>query len=612
MFWKRLSYQRKLLLVLIVVSSLPVLLVGTIAYRKSSETLMMRTEQDLQVIAGQLISAIQKQVSDFDRFSILPYYMPEAFTIFNRPYVPEEDWGSAELNAQRQLIRLMSAYPSINKSIKAMVLYGNNGRISGYQLSGSSSINRAYDVKQEDWYQEALEKKGGFVVSGLHEVGQFEGGSFEAVTVSRMLLDEEMRPLAVIAIHISPDFIENIIDSSGLQDTAVTVVDANHRLIYASDEQVAARLLERPLDAGASGGVWTAESKVDNRRVKYSGVVRKNNYLGWTIYVGKNQQVILQGSNTIRKYTLVIAALLTVASALVSWLLAGNLSRPINRLIRSMRSVETGKFEVLEAPTRYDEIGQLHLSYARMVRRLDELVQSIAEKERQKRKAELYALRVRIQPHFLYNTLNSIRMLAMLQQSPQIAKLIHALNRLLQSYLKLNDELMPLSKEIDLLRDYEQLMDLRYTNTFAVEWDVPEELLDAGVPAMLLQPILENAIFHGSRGLDRKLAIRVTVSLLERDRRKLCLEIKDDGVGIAEEQIARLLEERSGDEASHIGINNVNDRIRLWFGREYGLAVQRLEPGTAVIMTIPYKPLKREFKKPGFQDREGWRKPGTE
>ncbi|RRJ63605.1 sensor histidine kinase [Paenibacillus oralis] len=591
MFWKRLSYQRKLLLVLIVVSSLPVLLVGTIAYQKSSETLMKRTEQDLQVIAGQLISAIQKQVSDFDRFSILPYYMPEAFTIFNRPYIPEEDWGSAELNAQRQLIRLMSAYPSINKSIKAMVLYGNNGRISGYQLSGSSSINRAYDVSREDWYQEALEKKGGFVVSGVHKVGQFEGQSFEAVTVSRMLLDEEMRPLAVIAIHISPDFIENIIDSSGLQDTVVTVVDANHRLIYASDEQIAARLLERPLDV-STNGAWSAESKLDNRKVKYSGVVRKNSYLGWTIYVGKNQQVILQGSNTIRKYTVAIAAVLTVASALVSWLLAGNLSRPINRLIRSMRSVETGKFEVLEAPTRYDEIGQLHLSYARMVRRLDELVQSIAEKERQKRKAELYALRVRIQPHFLYNTLNSIRMLAILQQSPQIAKLIHALNRLLQSYLKLNDELMPLSREIDLLRDYEQLMDLRYTNTFTVEWDVPEELLDAGVPAMLLQPILENAIFHGSRGLGRMLAIRVKVSLIERDRGKLCIEIKDNGVGIAEEQIERLLGDGDGDGVSHIGINNVNDRIRLWFGREYGLTVQRLEPGTAVIMTIPYKPLK--------------------
>ncbi|MNJ44134.1 putative sensor-like histidine kinase [compost metagenome] len=408
-----------------------------------------------------------------------------------------------------------------------------------------------------------------------------------------MLLDEQMRPLAVIAIHISPDFIEKIITSSQLRDTVVTVVDADHQLVYASDEQLAVHLLEHSLDAGANG-VWVADSKLNERNVKYSGVVRQNKYLSWTIYMGKNQADILQGTSTIRQYTVVIAIVLMFASAIVSWLLAKSLSRPILRLIRSMRNVENGKFEVLEAPSRYDEIGQLHLSYVRMVKRLNELIQSIAEKERQKRRAELYALRVRIQPHFLYNTLNSIRMLAILQQSPQIAKLIHSLNRLLQSYLKLNDELMPLSKEIDLLQDYEKLMDLRYTNTFDVEWDIPEQLQDAGIPAMLLQPVLENAIFHASRGLRRTLLITVKARLLDDDR-TLSIEIMDNGVGITEEQITDLLQGQRKDDSAHIGINNVNDRIRLWFGREYGLTVKRMEPGTAVIITIPYKPVREEI-----------------
>src|SRR5690606_23604288 len=172
-------------------------------------------------------------------------------------------------------------------------------------------------------------------------------------------------------------------------------------------------------------------------------------------------------------------------------------------------------------------------------------------------------------------SLNSIRMLAILQQSPQIAKLIHSLNRLLQSYLKLNDELMPLSREIELLQDYEKLMDLRYTNTFEVKWDIPDSLADAGIPAMLLQPVLENSIFHASRGLSRILMIIVRARLLE-DGRTLCIEIMDDGTGITEEQIENLLQERREDDGANIGINNVNDRIRLWFGREYGLTLRRL------------------------------------
>src|SRR5690606_36377108 len=136
----------------------------------------------------------------------------------------------------------------INKSIKGMVFYGMNDSISGYRLSGSSTMNKNYDVTEEKWYQEALEKNGGFVVSGVHEVKQFEGEVFKAVTVSRLLLDEQMRPLAVIAIHISPDFIERIITSSQLRDTVVTVVDADNQLVYASDELLAAHSLEHPLD----------------------------------------------------------------------------------------------------------------------------------------------------------------------------------------------------------------------------------------------------------------------------------------------------------------------------------------------------------------------------
>ncbi|UUZ96547.1 histidine kinase [Paenibacillus sp. P25] len=162
-------------------------------------------------------------------------------------------------------------------------------------------------------------------------------------------------------------------------------------------------------------------------------------------------------------------------SRAVSWSLARGLSKPIYRLIRSMREVEKGKFLVPLALEREDEIGQLESSYGRMVQRLDELVQSIEEKERQKRDAELYALRARIQPHFLYNTLNSIRMLAMLQQSTQIAKLIQSLNKPLQANMKLDRELVPLEDEI---RCAEGLCEL---DGFEIHECVYGRLADSGV-----------------------------------------------------------------------------------------------------------------------------------
>ncbi|MHA6531148.1 cache domain-containing sensor histidine kinase [Paenibacillus sp. BAC0078] len=586
MKWRKLSYNRKLFITFLLIGSLPVLLLGTIAYKKSSRTLQAQTEQDLQVIAGQLNSAIEKQISDFDRFSILPYYMPEAFKLLSQPYVPEDEWGSAELNSQKQLVRLMSAYPSINTSIKGMVLYGMNGAISAYRTSASSTVNRAYDASGESWYKAALEQKGGFVVSGVHEIKQFDGKSFQAVTGARLLLDDNMRPLALIALHISPDFIEKIIRSSQLHNSVVTVVDADNHLVYTSDSQIAEPLLGQ-LTQKKPQSIWMTEGTGTDGKVVYRGVMKQSKYLGWTIYLGKNQNELLRDSRSIRQYTFIIAVILVFAAAAVAWLMARSLSGPILQLIRSMRSVEQGKFEGVEPPLRQDEIGQLHLSYSRMVKRLDSLVKSIAEKERQKRKAELYALTLRIQPHFLYNTLNSIRMLAILQQSHQIGRLIHSLNRLLQSYMKIEDELMPLSEEIALLQTYAELMDLRYTNTFAVEWEIPEELRGAGIPPMLLQPVLENAIFHASKGLNRILQIQIRASL-DGSGSTLQIEVCDDGTGIPEDQIIRLLNDRKQDGTSSIGLNNVNDRVRLRFGADYGLQLNRLQQGTAVTITLPY------------------------
>ncbi|MDG0790385.1 histidine kinase [Cohnella ginsengisoli] len=271
-----------------------------------------------------------------------------------------------------------------------------------------------------------------------------------------------------------------------------------------------------------------------------------------------------------------------------------------------MRAVEKGDFTIPAVMERKDEIGRLESSYGRMIFRIGELLHSVEEKERQKRHAELYALKARIQPHFLYNTLNSIRMLAILQQSTQIAKLIQALNKLLQANMKLDSELVTLEEEIRLLREYAFLMDLRYTNVFELQWRIDQKGIDAAVPPMLLQPILENAIFHGAKGLDRKLNVVVSATL-EAGGRTLVIDIADDGAGPAD--MYRLLadHEEGGDRSARIGLRNVRDRIQLRFGPAYGLTVLRQEGWTIMRMTMPYKKVKKEEEEDDVESSGGGR-----
>lgn len=568
----------------LLLSSIPSLLIGFTAYRKSADMLHDQTVRDLNVILAQLNTSIERQINDFDRFSMLPYFTPGTFSFLNKPYISPNHWGTAEREAEKTLIRLMSAYPSINSSIKGLMVYGMNGVENGYLISGNPTINPDDIERESAWYKQVMDKKGGFVVTGIKNIAQFKE-PFNAIIGSRLILDEDSQPLAVLAFYVLPDFIPKIVNSLELNNAQVTVLDQDDNLIYTSDAKLAERI--RKLGETRKNGTWETSVAEDANGKSFSGVYLQSDYLGWKIYMGVNRDEMLKRSQAIRNYTIAIVIIMGFAAAAISWLLASGLSKPISKLIRSMRDVERGKFSVPETLHRGDEIGQLQNSYGKMVHRLDDLIQSIEEKERQKRKAELYALRARIQPHFLYNTLNSIRMLAILQQSTQIAKLIQSLNKLLHANMKLDAELVMLEEEIRLLKDYVSLMDLRYTNVFEVNWQIPAPFLNAAVPPMLLQPLLENAIFHGSKGLESRLHIVVSAELGEGDS-TLTLQIIDDGAGFIGDSQKLLDDDLNGEESVHIGLRNVRDRIRLRFGNEYGLTVERIDGWTHVNLKMPY------------------------
>jgi len=589
--WRNIRFQTKLFMVFLLLSSIPSLLIGITAYQKSAVMLHDQTEQDLNIILAQLNTSIERQINDFDRFSMLPYFTPETFNFLSKPYTSPELWGMAERDAQKTLIRLMSVYPSINSSIKGLMVYGMNGSENGYLISGNPTLNQDDRARESDWYQQVMAKKGGFVVTGIMDIHQFKD-PFKAILGSRLILDDDSKPLAVIALYMLPDFIPKIVNSLQLNHVKVTVLDQDRNLIYSSDDKLAERI--QVIGNDQKKGNWEANVSEDTNGKMFSGVYLQSDYLGWKVYMGVNKDEMLRGSRTIRNYTVAIVITMAIAAAVVSWLLARGLSTPISRLIRSMREVERGKFLVPVPLERGDEIGQLQNSYGRMVLRLNELVQSIEEKERQKRKSELYALRARMQPHFLYNTLNSIRMLALLQQSTQIAKLIHSLNKLLHANMKLDAELISLNHEIELLKHYVSLMDLRYTNVFEVEWQIPDRLLDAAVPPMLIQPLLENSIFYGSTGLERKLHIVVSAELQENEA-NLILQIADDGIGFSEQklkQVGDVSTLKDSTDSIHIGLRNVRDRIRLRFGEQYGLAVKQTEGKVQVILSMPYITMK--------------------
>ncbi|MCI8422794.1 MAG: sensor histidine kinase [Lawsonibacter sp.] len=285
------------------------------------------------------------------------------------------------------------------------------------------------------------------------------------------------------------------------------------------------------------------------------------------------------------RLSLWLAALVLGAALLSSWLLSLLLSRPLRGLAAAMERFEADADHFTYRPaggTR--EVQELSSSFGHMVLRIQQLMSTVRQEEVNLRKTELKALQAQINPHFLYNTLDSIAWMCEQGRSADAVKMIHALARLFRISISQGHELIPIAKEIEHAENYLEIQKYRYKNQFTYTFDVDPGCLGYCCNKITLQPILENAIMHGLDLLvdEGRIHVRVTQ---EGDDILFCVE--DNGVGMSAEQVAAILAQDAQDRTG-IGIKNVNDRLQIYFGRQYGLRiVSELDVGTRVEIRMP-------------------------
>ena len=281
----------------------------------------------------------------------------------------------------------------------------------------------------------------------------------------------------------------------------------------------------------------------------------------------------------------VMAVVILAAALFTSWLLSSLLGRPLRGLAAAMESFETDADHFTYRPvggTR--EVQELSNSFGHMVVRIQRLMTTVREEEINLRKTELKALQAQINPHFLYNTLDSIAWMCEQGRNADAVNMIHALARLFRISISRGHELIPIAKEIEHAESYLQIQKYRYKNQFTYTFDVDEACLDYYCNKITLQPIIENAINHGLDLLVEEGRIDVRV---RQDGEDILFSVQDNGVGMSQEQIETILRNGPSDRTG-IGIKNVNDRLKIYFGKQYGLHITS-EPdvGTCVEIRMP-------------------------
>lgn len=385
-----------------------------------------------------------------------------------------------------------------------------------------------------------------------------------------------------VALDLSFDSISAYINNVGigqhgycfLMDEAGAIIyHPQQQLIYSDLKQEdTTHLVDCADGVVARGNAIYAIRSVENSRWRVVGVS----------YV---DELITSNVQEMAGILWLVAGLVFLAAFLCSVVLSRALSRPLRGLSAAMRQFEQDAGSFSYTPVGgAREVRELSDSFGHMVGKIQQLMDTVRREEINLRKTELKALQAQINPHFLYNTLDSIAWMCEQGRSAEAVQMVNALARLFRISISRGHELIPIRSELQHAESYLQIQKHRYKDQFTYHFDVDESLLDFLCNKITLQPIIENAIYHGINGLVDEGEIRIT---LRADGEDILFIVADNGVGMEPEQIEAIMRKERSDRTG-IGIKNVNDRLKIYFGEKYGIVIDS-EPdeGTRVSVRMP-------------------------
>lgn len=384
----------------------------------------------------------------------------------------------------------------------------------------------------------------------------------------------------VVFIDIDYDIIQRNFDIDLLESNQIFIVDENGDFIYHPDGLEN----ERNIQSTQYYKAFMNKTAQDKQHIY---VYYKSQYTGWTTVGVIAKGALRKNVASIRNKTILAGVFVFFIALFVSMFVSNQITKNLKQLRDTMKLVEGGNLLAIPNINSKDEVEELSKSFTKMMLKINELMDSIKEHEKTKREIEFKALQATINPHFLYNTLNTIKYLADGQNIKNISELTTSLIVLLQTTVGKGEEYITIQQELEHVRAYLNIQKYKYLNKFSTVFEVEEEVLKYKVLKMTLQPIVENALIHGIEPLEYNGVISIKIY---KEENRIKFRVTDNGVGMSKEQVRQILTDKNKKHPrfSGIGLNNVNERIKLLFGEEYGLKVySELGLYTTVEVEIP-------------------------
>ena len=550
------------------------ILITAVLLNRYERTLERQVLADSQKLIGQVEINLNTYLRSMMRSSDAVYYN----------VIKKVDFDKDDISRELSLL-----YEANKDNLVSIACFTRDGELLGAAPVGS--LKKNVNITAQSWFEDASDKMENLHFSDLHVQNIFENKSgryYWVVSLSRgvELTNDGKMSGGILLVDMNFSGIQQLFtevnnDGKGY----VYLIGRDGEIIYHPRQNLIFSNIIQENNQTASTydeGVHNEEFQGEQRVV----VVKTVGYTGWKIVSVVSKESLFSDLNQTRMMALLNLVLAIFLMIFVNQYVAVRITDPLKKLEKSIQGIE-----MKQQPVVYiggsPEIQHLGLTIRFMVEELQELTDKMVKEQEEKRKNELDALQSQINPHFLYNTLDSIMWMIESERYEDAVSMVQALGRLLRISLSRGKNVISVGDELQHARSYLAIQKYRYKNKFTSYFEVEPDIEQYKTIKLVIQPLIENAIYYGMEYMDGEGEIHIRAYTRERD---LYLEVEDNGPGMPEEQVEHLLTggEKARQKGSGIGLKNVNQRIQLYFGTQYGLEIES-EPdeGTVVRIHIP-------------------------
>ncbi|NHN32360.1 cache domain-containing sensor histidine kinase [Paenibacillus agricola] len=471
------------------------------------------------------------------------------------------------VDLEQRISSQLSSVLNTRKDISSILIFDNNGGIVPYN---DTELNPFADPTQQSWYKKAIEANGNVVISSPHVQNVIREYNW-VVSLSRQLSDVDGKRLGVLLVDLNYNVINDLCSKIKLGKKGyIFILDQEGNIVYHPQQQlIYSNLKQEQIEqvmSSQTGGFTTSEGQ-DSRMYTINQSIK-----GWKIVGVTYVDELVSNKKEIQTYIVMWGIGLIGVAILISLFLSSRISRPIKQLETSMKEVEKGNFDIQVVIESRNEIGQLSKRFNRMTTEIKELMSQNVTEQELKRKSELKALQAQINPHFLYNTLDSIIWMAEGKKSEEVVLMVSALAKLFRLSISKGQEVITIANEMEHIKSYLTIQKIRYKDKLDFEIAVNPQIVSNKVLKIILQPLVENAIYHGIKNNAGVGTIRITGEIIAH---RIRLQVIDNGIGMSPESVQRMFEKNDNPSSgSGIGVSNVNQRIQLYYGAEYGITFE--------------------------------------